>query len=537
LTSKVIFLTTTGAGTWTVPSDWSSINTIVCIGAGAGGPGATTFGGSTVGPGAGGGAWAQINNISAATLGGIGANVNIGVGAGGAGGVTSSSLAGSVGGVGGDTWFNSTSLSNAASLGSTVACAAQGGKTSTTVGTGGAGGSAASSTGTSTSSGGAGGASANFNNIGGAGGGAGGPQGAGGAGGAGASGTFGGSGGGGSGGGGSGTVGAVGSVGGSNSGAGGNNAAGVGGGAAAATNIAGNAGTLGGGGSGGGTDTATTAQNGGNGGAGADYTSNPGGATAGSGGGAGGGGAANSGEPTGAGGIGGLYGGGGGPGAATSSGGNLSAGGAGAQGIIIITYTPAGTVYNETSILTGTDDGGGNAGLTFRQVIPSSQLAPGAGGETQFRVTILFGTSAVALTGAIHSMHGGRGAPSGNAYSFASTPTQITFSGANTANCSGAAATLVSDWVNLPESFDATKPFVVAFAPIASGNFHASVATLTGAALWFTTGVDDGTQSPSGYVSDGAVIALVTKIEIQGVAAAPFVPNNFWQQLGPALAQ
>jgi hypothetical protein len=152
-----------------------------------------------------------------------------------------------------------------------------------------------------------------------------------------------------------------------------------------------------------------------------------------------------------------------------------------------VSLAAGGAIYNEASVLAGTDDGGGNNDLTFRQVIPSSQLAPGAG--------------------------------------------------ANAANCSGAAATLVSDWVNLPESFDATKPFVIAFASIASGNFHSSVAALTNAALWFTTGSDDGTQVASGYVSEGAFAALVTKIEIQGVAAAPFVPNNFWQQLGPALAQ
>lgn len=36
ITAKVIFLTTTGTGTWTVPSDWNeSANTIEAIGAGA----------------------------------------------------------------------------------------------------------------------------------------------------------------------------------------------------------------------------------------------------------------------------------------------------------------------------------------------------------------------------------------------------------------------------------------------------------------------------------------------------------------------
>ena len=51
-TTKVIFLTTTGAGTWTVPADWnSSNNTIECIGGGGGGGSGNTAGGGGGGGG------------------------------------------------------------------------------------------------------------------------------------------------------------------------------------------------------------------------------------------------------------------------------------------------------------------------------------------------------------------------------------------------------------------------------------------------------------------------------------------------------
>jgi len=55
-----IFLTATGAGTWTVPNDWNSANnTIECIGGGGSGNsgGARTAGG-------GGGAYAKKSNVS-----------------------------------------------------------------------------------------------------------------------------------------------------------------------------------------------------------------------------------------------------------------------------------------------------------------------------------------------------------------------------------------------------------------------------------------------------------------------------------------
>jgi hypothetical protein len=94
MTAKVIFLTTTGAGTWTVPADWNNANnSIELIGGGAGGTGGN--GGRY---GGGGGAYAGLYNFSLTP----GATVYLYVGAGGIGTTTN------VYSQGEDTWFNKT---------------------------------------------------------------------------------------------------------------------------------------------------------------------------------------------------------------------------------------------------------------------------------------------------------------------------------------------------------------------------------------------------------------------------------------------
>lgn len=149
MTDKVILLTS--GTTWTVPSDFTSTNTVVCIGPGAtgvlGGPANPCCGilGSG-GPGGAGGAWASVSNLSLTPL----SSINIHIGAGGSGT---------------DTWFNGTTLA-----GSSVGAKSSNGTT---------GGSGASSIGTSKNSGGNGGANGSGGVFAGGGGGAGGPNGAG----------------------------------------------------------------------------------------------------------------------------------------------------------------------------------------------------------------------------------------------------------------------------------------------------------------------------------------------------------------------
>jgi hypothetical protein len=288
MATVTVFLTS--GTTWTVPADFGALVSVECIGAGGGNvAGAGTGGG-------GGGAYSKITTTTTPLIAGVTViNVGIGTGAGGANG--------------GATWWNATSLANAVTNGSAQSCAAQGGRVNATQ-TGGAGGAAASSVGTTKFSGGAGGNGTSGGDSGG-GGGAAGPLGAGGNGGAaGTTAGEGAGGGGGNGGGSAGGNGAPGPVG----GAGGNNNAGTGGGAAGDPGVAG---TNGGGGGG---VSSTGVSQGGAGGNGTEFD-----ASHGSGGGAGGS------SSTGTAPAAGLYGGG--------AGGRR--GGAGAQGLIVITYTQA----------------------------------------------------------------------------------------------------------------------------------------------------------------------------------------------------
>ncbi len=133
--------------TWVVPDDWdNNNNSVVCFGAGAGGSGVASALKSTNGfPGGGAGARSIGVNIALTP----GATVPIRIGAAGVGGV-----GGDSGDDGGDTCFNSTSLANAASNGTSVSVAAEGGTGGdypSSVGNGGGlGGQASNSVGNST---------------------------------------------------------------------------------------------------------------------------------------------------------------------------------------------------------------------------------------------------------------------------------------------------------------------------------------------------------------------------------------------------
>lgn len=290
MTNKVIFLTTTGAGTWTVPADWTNVNKIECIGGGGGGRISAAGGG-----GGGGGAYSSISNTSAYSAGNV---IDFSVGTGGASG-----------GNGNDTWFGATSLAS-----SLVGAKGGTGSTGTAGGAGGLNTSGFPTSGGVRNSGGAGGTGNASIFTGGGGGGAGGPGGTGGLGGNGdatASGAdFGGGGGSGAG---TSTAGGGGGAGTTSAGAGGTNANGGGPGGA--------------GGNGTGvtpTEPATgmwTSTH-------AADTTTVSVAQASTGGGGGGGGSAT----TGSGGNGSFYGGGGGGAGVTTSGGSAR------QGIIIITY-------------------------------------------------------------------------------------------------------------------------------------------------------------------------------------------------------
>lgn len=139
-----VFLTTTGAGTWTVPTNWNNsvvasnpyANKVECIGGGRGGQVAATHAAGGIG-----GTYASATNLTLAP----GGSVNYAVGTGGGTGLVA----------GGDSFFGSTNCS-----GSTI-CAPGGATGTTPVGsTINAGGTSTCASATWCGGGGAGGASA-----------------------------------------------------------------------------------------------------------------------------------------------------------------------------------------------------------------------------------------------------------------------------------------------------------------------------------------------------------------------------------------
>ncbi|MDE2071353.1 MAG: hypothetical protein KGI70_01300, partial [Patescibacteria group bacterium] len=294
-TPVTIYLTSTSATAWIVPSDWNSFNnSIEVIGGGGGGGNGNVAGG---GSGGGGGAYSKQANVILTP----GSTVTVAIGAGG-----------SPASAGGDTYLcNSTS--NCASLaGTAVIVGAQGGAggvSNQDGGGGGTGGVSASGIGSIKTSGGNGGST-----RGGGGGGAAGPTSNGARGGNGSNqgATSGAPGGGGADGGSQGTDWVSGSSG-----------------------LAGGAGANGGGAGGAGGAGGNPGFAGTTGAAGTEWD-----ATHGSGGGAGGGGSCQSSGCAGTGGTGGGYGGGGG-GSGYDNAGGTSSGGPGAQGVIVIKYTPS----------------------------------------------------------------------------------------------------------------------------------------------------------------------------------------------------
>ena len=314
--SKVVFITTTGTGSYTIPSDFNTLISVEVIGAGGNG----ALGSDGNGKAGGGGAYAKSTSITGLTA---GSTVYYRVGVGGGTTGTNGTAR---------TWFNTT---NAEPASSSTGALAEGGATSSGS-TSGAGGASASSVGDLTYSGGNGG-SASVTTYEPGGGAAAGPLGNGGAGGGGGTTGTAGGGGGGSNGGSNGSSSGnttTGGAGGAGYGNGSTLTGGGAGGVGSASGTAGTAGTGGGGGAGGAANTASTI-NGGDGASGSHWTSSTN-VTAGAGG--GGGGAGNTYPGSGAqnAGNGGLYGGGGG-----GSGNPTSNQGLGAQGIIVLTY-----IYN-----------------------------------------------------------------------------------------------------------------------------------------------------------------------------------------------
>ena len=136
----------------------------------------------------------------------------------------------------------------------------------------------------------------------------------------------------------------------------------------------------------------------------------------------------------------------------------------------------------------------GWAGYTSREVISSSQLS--ATGLTSVRVTFKAGTAGLSLTNAYIGEAG-----SANAYSFASTPVQLTFNGGSASAAVASNATITSDPVTF--TVQPVQNLVVSSYTAGTSDYQYSAGS-TGWLNYYKHANDATTVSTSGYTLDGS---------------------------------
>lgn len=166
-------------------------------------------------------------------------------------------------------------------------------------------------------------------------------------------------------------------------------------------------------------------------------------------------------------------------------------------------------VFDDTSGLTGTDDGGGDGNTNNRVVIAAAGLSAATG--TQCQLEFRCGTSCPTESGMITSVYFGQG---GTAPNFTGTQVQVLFGGAATFNGS-AAGVVTSDVFTLGETFDNTKPYTCAFHFKSGSAGHAAIVGNTNATLFFLAGTDNSSATTSAGMSSAATtLFMLEKITI-----------------------
>lgn len=169
------------------------------------------------------------------------------------------------------------------------------------------------------------------------------------------------------------------------------------------------------------------------------------------------------------------------------------------------------TVYDQSGILTGTDDGNGNGGLTLRVLVHTAGLATATG--TTATITIRFGTLEPAESAVITAMYCGQSAAASLDYT--NVPSRVTFGGLNTINGS-AAGVVTSDVITLPEAYDHTKGFLISFDVAVGKNCNFSVAADTNTDFWFGSGANASNQLGGGLTISAGSALFLQAINIQG---------------------
>lgn len=187
------------------------------------------------------------------------------------------------------------------------------------------------------------------------------------------------------------------------------------------------------------------------------------------------------------------------------------------------------TVVFTTSALNGTDDSDGDT-LTNQGVNFSPSVLSAAAGASQFKLTLLFGTSCPSGL-AISDMWGGREASSGSLDYDGVGQAQVTVSGSTNISSTGAASLVVTDWITFGggQTWDSTKGFVVRFFFPTGTSASYSVGGVTGTGFGFaSSGTSNAGATTAGYsVSFAGTDILITKIEVQTASASAPIGKIF----------
>lgn len=258
-------------------------------------------------------------------------------------------------------------------------------------------------------------------------------------------------------------------------------------------------------------------------------------------------------------------------------------------------------VFDQSSALAGTDDGGGNSNQNIRTVTAVALQTAFSGNQCQ--LVFLWGSAETAAAGVgTSAWFGQQGATSpdfagdqvqvkfAGSASFASIPsasftgtiastvltaatvtgtigvgatvtgagvtagTTITSfgtgsGGAGTYNLNASSTVSVgesmtsvglvtSDVFTLAQSWDATKRYVCAFHILTGQSGNVSIATVTGCNTWSGAGADDSSSTHSTTATSNTVNTIALMEKIIITASGVVkTPYNPWPQLGPTLAQ
>jgi len=122
--------------------------------------------------------------------------------------------------------------------------------------------------------------------------------------------------------------------------------------------------------------------------------------------------------------------------------------------------------------------------------------------------------------------HIGKKSPTGDAYDFASTPTQIIWAGSGTLPGIGATQQeYVSDWFTLPENFDTTSDYLIAFG--LTGTISTRNIAVAGNAAYYKGGAPDPAQvDKTGYAGQADITKFTSRIEISSAGSVVVLPNG-----------